>query len=92
MLAPDKQKHFCAGLAIAILAGPLIYLLVSFRWPEIAVFLTIPLTGVIIATVVGAIKELIWDWILKKGTPELLDFLATTIGGTVGYLILGLFC
>ena len=96
MLAPDKQKHFWAGLAVAILAGPLVYplayLIVLFLWPGIAAFLTIPLTGAITAAVAGAVKEIIWDWLLKKCTPEFLDFLATAIGGIVGCLVLKLFC
>lgn len=32
----------------------------------------------------GAYKEIILDWLLSKGTPELNDFKATVIGGWDG--------
>jgi hypothetical protein len=46
-----------------------------------------PLIGLLIAAIVGALKEIIWDWLLKKGTPELLDFLATALGGAIAYMV-----
>jgi len=49
-----------------------------------------PLTGLIVAAVVGALKEIVWDWLLKKGTSELLDFVATVAGGAIGYTLLKL--
>ncbi len=64
----DKQKHLLAGLALSILAGLFVY----------------PLIGLVTAAVVGALKEIVWDWLLKKGTPELLDFVATVAGGVLG--------
>jgi hypothetical protein len=70
----DKIKHFFAGLAIAIVAGLLFY----------------PLVGLLAAAAVGALKELIRDRLLKKGTPELMDFIATVAGGVVGYALLRL--
>ena len=33
---------------------------------------------------IGAAKELIYDLWMKKGTPEWIDFIGTTIGGIVG--------
>jgi len=68
----DKQKHFLAGLALSLLAG----------------LLFCPIVGLAIAAVVGALKETMWDWLLKKGTPELLDFVATVAGGALGAVIL----
>ncbi len=70
----DKKKHLLAGLALAIIAG----------------LLFCPLVGLVTAAVVGALKEIIWDWLLKKGTPEFLDFVATVAGGVIGYLLLKL--
>jgi hypothetical protein len=70
----DKKKHLLAGLALALSAG----------------LLFCPLVGLVTAAVVGALKEIIWDWLLKKGTPELLDFVATVAGGAIGYLLLKL--
>lgn len=73
MLAPDKKKHIQAGLAISFVAG---------------LFFT-PMWGFIIASLVGALKEIIWDWLLKKGTPEFLDFVATVAGGVIGCVLIG---
>ena len=70
----DKQKHLLAGLALSILAG----------------LLFCPLIGLAAAAVVGALKEIVWDWWLKKGTPEFMDFVATVAGGVVGYALLRL--
>ena len=71
-MAYDKKLHLLAGLALSILAG----------------LLFCPLIGLVSAAVVGALKEIIWDWLLKKGTPEPLDFVATVVGGVIGYVLL----
>ena len=68
----DKLKHLLAGIGISLVFG------VQFS----------PLIGLITAAIVGALKEIIWDWLLKKGTPELLDFVATVAGGVLGAVIL----
>ena len=68
----DKQLHLLAGLALSLLAG----------------LLFCPIVGLATAAVVGALKEIVWDWLLKKGTPELLDFVATVAGGVIGYTLL----
>ena len=70
----DKKLHLLSGLALSLVAG----------------FLICPLIGLATAAVVGALKEIIWDWLLKKGTPELLDFVATVAGGVIGYVLLKL--
>jgi hypothetical protein len=72
ILQKDKLKHAIAGVALSIVAGLFVY----------------PLIGLATAAVVGALKEIIWDWLLKKGTPELLDFVATVLGGALGAVIL----
>jgi hypothetical protein len=71
-ISKDKQLHLLAGLALAIIAG----------------LLFCPLVGLVTAAVVGALKEIIWDWLSKKGTPEFMDFVATVAGGTIGYILL----
>ena len=71
-LRADKLKHFSAGLALSLLAG----------------LLFCPIVGLATAVMVGALKEVIWDWLLKKGTPEFLDFVATVLGGALGAVIL----
>ncbi len=70
----DKLKHLLVGIGISLVLG------VQFS----------PLIGLLIAAIVGALKEIIWDWLLRKGTPEFLDFLATALGGALGYIMLTL--
>lgn len=67
----DKRMHLLAGLALSLTAG----------------LLCTPFWGLTAAVVVGAGKEVMWDWLLKKGTPEFLDFVATVAGGLVGYAL-----
>ena len=70
----DKLKHLLAGIGISLVFG------VQFS----------PLIGLLIAGIVGALKEIIWDWLLKRGTPEFLDFLATVLGGAIAYMAIKL--
>lgn len=67
----DKLKHLLAGIGISLLIG--------IVFP--------PVWGLITAAIVGALKEIIWDWLLRKGTPEFLDFLATVLGGAIAYMV-----
>lgn len=67
----DKLKHLLAGIGISLVFG------VQFS----------PLIGLIAAAIVGALKEIIWDRLLKKGTPEFLDFLATALNGATAYIM-----
>ena len=66
-LRADKLKHFSAGLALSLLAG----------------LLFCPIVGLATAAVVGALKEIIWDKVLSRETPEILDFVATVAGGGI---------
>ena len=66
----DKLKHLLSGIGIGLIFG------VQFS----------PLIGLIAVAIVGALKEIIWDWLLKRGTPEFLDFLATAFGGAIAYM------
>ena len=68
----DKLKHLLAGIGISLVFG--------VQFPP-------PLIGLITTAIVGALKEIIWDWLLKKGTPEFLDFVATVAGGVIGYTL-----
>ena len=75
MMKQDKFKHLLAGIGISLIFG------VQFS----------PLIGLIAAAIVGALKEIIWDWLLKKGTPEFMDFLATALGGAIAYMAIKLY-
>ena len=68
----DKKLHIYAGLALSLVAG----------------LLFCPLIGLATAAVIGALKETIWDWWWKRGTPEWWDFWCTVLGGMAGYAIL----
>ena len=70
----DTLNHLLAGSGISLVFG------VQFS----------PLIGLIAAAIVGALKEIIWDWLLKRGTPEFLDFLATALGGAIAYMAIKL--
>jgi hypothetical protein len=71
----DKQQHFVAGLLIALLFGWLVY----------------PAFGFFIAVLIGGLKEMAWDILLDKGTPEMRDFVSTSQGGLVGCILLWLY-
>ena len=91
MFARDKKKHFWAGLALAIIAGVFlcpILARVPWRFAQLLVALGASGLGLLTAAVGGAVKEIIRDWLLKRGHPEWLDFLATCLGGAIGSLIL----
>lgn len=68
----DKQQHFMAGLIIALLFGWLVY----------------PMFGLMMAVLIGGLKELFWDLFLDKGTPDMQDFIVTVEGGLVGSIVL----
>ena len=70
----DKLKHLLTGIGIGLIFGVLFS----------------PLVGLIAAAIIGALKEIIWDWLLKKGTPEFMDFLATAFGGAIAYTVIKL--
>jgi hypothetical protein len=68
----DKKLHILAGLALSLVTG----------------LLFCSIVGLATAAVIGAFKEIVWDWLLEKGTPELLNFVATVLGGVLGAVIL----
>ena len=68
----DKLLHFTIGLIVSLIAGALYT----------------PVFGLLGAVLSGAWKEIIWDKVLSRGTPEILDFVATVAGGVLGAVIL----
>jgi len=75
----DKWKHFAAGF------------LVSFLTVVIASIFTtnilILALGVGTSTVVGIAKE-VYDKVSKKGTPDIMDAVFTTLGGIAASCVL----
>jgi len=72
----DKLKHIIAGAALSALF--------------IGFFQELGMWNFLIVALIGLAKEIIWDKILGKGTPEFWDFMATALGVAmvmVGYLV-----
>ena len=77
----DKLKHLYWG---AIIALGIIFVM------EVVWFYT-PIIPTIIAGIIGAGKEVIWDHKLGKGQVEFLDFLATLVGALIIEICIGMF-
>lgn len=67
----DKLLHFITGTYIFMISALFFQL-----W-----------AALLIVAIVGALKEVYYDKILDKGTPELADFLYTLGGGLITFLI-----
>ena len=72
MIAHDKKLHFIAGAVIAGMVG----------------YFTSPVTGFVAAALVGLIKELYDMRNPEKHTADVLDFVATLVGGFTVTLVL----
>ena len=56
--------------------------LLHFFYGSIISFISVLIFGVYglwITVIIAAAKEIIWDYLMKKGSPELLDFIFTII-------------
>lgn len=67
LIPQDKANHVVYGVAIA--------LSLVLAQPTLPVWAPMALSGVI-----GALKE-VYDRVSKRGTPDILDAVATVIGG-----------
>ena len=65
----DKILHFSVSFVLAMSAG---------------IFLS-PIVGILGALAIGALKELVWDWLLERGTPCWWDMLYNCAG--VGFAV-----
>ncbi|MDI9367551.1 MAG: hypothetical protein QM445_04280 [Thermotogota bacterium] len=74
-MSKDKILHFVAGIGVTLFFSIILS----------------PIWGVLFGIAFGIGKELIWDKWLKKGTPELLDFLATALGSLLTFALLLVF-
>tara|TARA_B110000902_G_scaffold259446_1_gene330783 strand:- start:3183 stop:3515 length:333 start_codon:yes stop_codon:yes gene_type:complete len=91
-LADDKKDHVVAGQAMASFITPVALMILAFFYSQLtineltkAMFYGATVVFVI-GTLINAFKELIYDLILGKGTPEWKDFLATEIPLLTSYL------
>lgn len=71
MLQKDKILHFVISALIVLILAPFI---------KIA-------PAILIAAAVGLGKEVIWDYVLGKGTPDLADLLADIFGILAGAIL-----
>jgi len=72
----DKLLHFVAGCFIYFILS----LLFINRYENIDYLILLAVA------LIAFLKEVVWDGIMKKGTPEALDFFMTTSGGLFLYL------
>lgn len=68
MIALDKQAHFLSGAVIALALG-----YVAPAW-----------VGFVVATTAGIAKEVYDHFNRDKHTPDMMDFVATALGGLAG--------
>ena len=64
MLQLDKILHFSVSFVLAMTAG---------------IFLS-PIIGILCALAIGALKEVVHDWLMKRGNPCWWDMLANCLG------------
>ncbi len=75
-IAKDKKLHFIGGIILCVFFG-----IIS---QDI-------LFGVEATIIISAGKEMIWDWLLGRGTPEFLDFIATVNGAAIVFILVEIF-
>ena len=72
----DKKQHIIASLCEVLIVGSFLGMV----------------AGVVISLIVGALKEVVWDWMMKRGTPDWMDFAADVVGAILGALALCVIC
>lgn len=77
----DKVLHYFVGMFIGVVGGFGAIVAHQPMW-------SVLMWSLLLAAFSGAIKE-VYDYLSKKGTPEFMDFLATTAGGaSAGFFLL----
>jgi len=77
---PDKIYHFMAGFFIFVFV-----LMIFDKFNPGTIYATV--WGYRIVSIIGAAKELVWDKYMKRGVPELHDFLFTIAGAVIADFI-----
>lgn len=78
----DKALHVYAGVAISLIVGFL-----SYYFTEMMPIFACAI-GVGAGTIVGVLKEVVWDKHMKKGTYSRLDMFSTFWGSLIGAIML----
>lgn len=80
----DKILHFIVGFAIGIVSMLIASILYSYGFISLEPYKY----SLLALSLIGAGKEFIYDLLLKRGTPEIADAIATFLGGFLSiYLI-----
>ena len=69
-LPQDKANHLIYGLLMFMVMTPF----------------TGALLAVLTVAIIGALKEIIHDKLMGKGTPDFWDFVTTAAGGALGFI------
>lgn len=80
-IAPDKRKHFFVG----ILMGAVLQLGSSYLMPQ---YYALGILSTFIAVVFISYGFELYSLVTKKGHYEVLDAVASIVGGTVGMIII----
>jgi VanZ family protein len=79
----DSIKHFLVSTV-----GTIIFSVISFLFldKELAVYL-----GGLIMFLIGVSKEVVWDWLMKRGVPSLADITMDAMGVFTAMFIMLMF-
>ncbi len=80
IIKKDKWLHFIVGIVLGFFG---LWLSLIFK----AKLFIMIILGLGIPFIIGIIKELIYDKLLKKGTPEIMDVIFTFLGGIIITLV-----
>ena len=74
----DKLWHFLVAVLIswAVLGASHLWFPLKYNWDYALAFA--------VGFTISLLKELVWDKLLRKGTPELMDFFWGFVGAVVG--------
>jgi hypothetical protein len=84
MIAKDKRTHLVVGFLVSLFVS----LIASSNGSEFHDPLKGCIIGFLTGTALGVGKELIWDKLLSKGTPEFMDAVYTIIGALSASILL----
>jgi hypothetical protein len=78
----DSIKHYLVSAVGSFLIT--FFLFLFFEDKEIAIYI-----GPMIMFIIGILKEVIWDWLMKRGVPSLADITSDAMGvGTAMFIML----
>jgi len=76
----DKQKHIGVSVLISVVVSSISCILHYDSWMTVAITL-------LFIVIVSFLKEVVYDFYLGRGTPDVMDVVANFIGFTLGFII-----